>query len=73
MLPLEEAYERETRNGVEYKNPDKTRKFFQWLAGFVDDNSLMFKMENLGYQDAATTLINATKNAWKYDSDWFTS
>ena len=61
MLPLEKAYERETGNGVAYTNPDSSRNFFQWLVGFVDDNSLMFKMENLGYQDAATTLINAAK------------
>ena len=35
---------------VEYDNPDSTRKFRQWLVGFVDNNSILFKMENMGYE-----------------------
>ena len=29
MLPLEKAYESETRHVVQYSNPDNTRQFFQ--------------------------------------------
>ena len=60
MLPLEKAYETETGHGVEYTNPDKTRRLFQWLVDFVDGNSLMLKMKNLGYESAADPLLAAT-------------
>ena len=61
MLPLEKAYESETRHVVQYSNPDNTRQFFQWLVGFVDDNSIIFKLENLGYSNAAETMLIAAK------------
>ena len=61
MLTLEKAYERETGHSVTYNNPDNTRTFCQWLVGFVDDNSIMLKLENLGYEDAAPTMLEAAK------------
>ena len=61
MLPLEKAYESETGRGVEYSNPDKTRRFFQWLVGFVDDNTILIKLERLGYDDPAATMLKEAK------------
>ena len=61
MLHLEKAYEEETEKVVEYHNPDKPRRFFQWFVGFVDDNSIMLKLEYLGYDNSATCMIAATK------------
>ena len=49
MLVLEKSYDMSTWNKVLYVNPDSTREFCQWLVGFVDDNSILFKIENLGY------------------------
>ena len=61
MLPLEKAYEAETGRGVEYSNPDKTRRFFQWLVGYVDDNTILIKMERLGYDDPAVSMMKEAK------------
>ena len=61
MLPLEKAYENETGRGVEYTNPDSSRQFFQWLIGYVDDNTILIKMEHLGYEDTAAQMIEVTK------------
>ena len=48
MLTLEKAYEQEMGHRVTYNNPDNTRSFCQWLVGFVDNNLIMLKLENLG-------------------------
>ena len=61
MLPLEKAYEMETGHGVHYTNPDSSRKFFQWLIGYVDDNTILIKLENLGYEDTAGKMITVAK------------
>ena len=61
MLPLEKAYERETGHGVAYTNPDSSRHFFQWLIGYVDDNTILIKLENLGYEDTAGKMIAVAK------------
>ena len=61
MLPLETSYEAKTGQGVEYTNPGNTIHFFQWLVGFVDDNSIILKLENLGYTYAAETMLVAAK------------
>ena len=61
MLPLEKAYEAETGHGVAYTNPDSSRKFFQWLISYVDDNTILVKMENLGYEDTAQKMIGVAK------------
>ena len=62
ILSLEKAYEAETGKGVKYFNPDKSRRVFQWLVRFVDDNSIMIRIENLGYTKLATImLLAATK------------
>jgi hypothetical protein len=62
MLILEGAYESITDQTVAYTNPDDTRKFRQWLVGFVDDNSILFKMENLGYETHSREMVEkATK------------
>ena len=50
MLPLEQAYEEETGQHVEYSNPDSTRLFSQWLIGFVDDNTLLMQLNGLGFE-----------------------
>ena len=52
MLTLEKAYKKEKGYSVAYNNPDNTHKFCQGLVGFVDNNSIMLKLENLGYEDA---------------------
>ena len=61
MLTLEKSYEKETGHNVTYNNPDNTRQLCQWLVGFVDDNSIMLKLENLGYVDLATPMMAAEK------------
>ena len=61
MLPLEKAYESETGHGVKYTNPDSSRFFFQLLIGYVDDNTILVKMENLGYADTAAQMIEVAK------------
>lgn len=38
---------------MEYYNLDATRNCIKWLVGFVDDNSSMIKLENLGYNNPA--------------------
>ena len=62
MLILEDAYEATTDQTVDYTNPDDTRKFRQWLVGFVDDNSILFKMENLGYETHYLKMVENTTN-----------
>ena len=61
MLPPETTYEAETGHRIKYTNPDNTRHLFQWLVGFVDDNSIIIKLENLGYTNAVETMIVAAK------------
>ena len=61
MLPLVKGYEMETKHRVKYSNPDNTRNFFQCLIGFVDDNSILLKLEGLGYTHAIEGLLTATK------------
>ena len=62
MLILENAYEAITEQTVAYNNPDFTQTFRQWLVGFVDDNSILFKMENLGYESHSQIMVEeATK------------
>ena len=61
MLALEREYQLETGQGVEYKTPDNTRQVFQWLVWFIDGNSIIIKLENLGYADAVSTLITSAK------------
>ena len=61
MLPLEKSYEAETGRGVEYSNPKKTDVFFQWLVGFVDDNTFLIKLEKLGYQNPNEVMLKEAK------------
>ena len=61
MLVLEKAYEMTTGHKVHFENPDSTREFCQWLVGFVDDNSLLLKLENLGYDSPADKMMAAAK------------
>ena len=61
MVSLEKAYESETGHWVDYTNPDPSRQFFQWLIGYVDDNTILLKLENLGYQDTASHMIKVAK------------
>ena len=49
MLPLEQAYSKEAGQQVNFSNPDSIRKFSQWLIGLVDDNTLLIKLQNLGF------------------------
>ena len=60
ILPREKAYEAETGQGVESHNPDKIRHFVR-LMDFVDDNSIIIKLEDLVYNNAALCMITATK------------
>ena len=62
ILPLEKSYESETGHKIEYTNPDATRISCRWLVGFVDDNSIMLKLENLGYEASVERLLDAAKN-----------
>ena len=61
MIPLEMADKNEIGNKVEYTNPGKTRMFCQWLVGIIDDNSIMLKLEILGYSNTATTMMEVSK------------
>ena len=61
MLPLEKVYEYETGHGVEYTNPNASRRFFQWLMSYVDDNTILIKTENMGYKDTAHKMIEVAK------------
>ena len=61
MLVLEKSYEKETGNRVEYFNPDTTRQFCQWLVGFVDDNSIILKMEKKGFDMKTETMLEEAK------------
>ena len=61
MLVLENAYEKATSNTVEYRNPDSSRRFRQWLVGFVDDNFLLLKLKKLGYEASTEKLIEKAK------------
>ena len=51
-----------TRHSVIYTNLDNTYTFYQWLFGFVDDNSMMLKLENSGYNDVAGPMTEAVKH-----------
>ena len=64
-LVLGEAYEKSTSNTVDYSNPDSSRRFKQWLVGFVDGNSLLFNFKNLGYEAPTVKLIEEAKNCLK--------
>ena len=57
----------ETGNGIEYHNLDKTRRFFQWLVRFIDDKSIILKLEDLGYNNSVPCMIAAAK---KYMEIW---
>ena len=59
MLPLEIAYSNETGQKVDFSNPDSTRTFSQWLIGFVDDNTLLIKLYNLGFDAPVESLLEA--------------
>ena len=61
MLPLEREFEQETVNGVEYTNPDSTQRFFQWLVGYVDDSSILIKLEHMGCEVTAEQMLEAAK------------
>ena len=62
MLSLEKTYESETGHGVAYTNPDSSRQLFQWLIGYVDDNTILINIDNMGYEDTATHMVEvATK------------
>jgi len=41
MLPLEKNYESETGHEVAYTNPDSSKRFFQWLISYVDENTIL--------------------------------
>ena len=61
MLPLEKSYEAETGHGVAYTNPDSSRHSFQWSISYVDDNTILVKMENLDHEDIAQKMIEVAK------------
>ena len=61
MLVLEKDYDMITRNKVHYVNPNSTNEFCQWLVGFVDDNSILFKLENLGYDYPVEIMVISAK------------
>ena len=60
MLPLEKAYKYEINHGVDYTNPDSTMRFSQWIISHVDNNTILVKLENLGYKDTAEQMIVVT-------------
>ena len=61
MLPLEHVYEQETGHGVEYTNPYSSHLIFRWLVGFVNDNSILIKLENSVYKDTVGKILEAAK------------
>lgn len=38
-----------------------THTLCQWLVGFADNNSIMLKLENMGYEDTAQPMLEAMK------------
>ena len=68
MLTLEQAYAAEKGQTVDYSKPDSTRLFSQWLIGFVDDNTLLMKLYNLGFDAPVKKLLEAARKGlgvWK--------
>lgn len=57
MIPIEKAYEAEICNRFEYTNLDKLQQFFQWLVRFMDDNSILLKIENFSYDNYAYIML----------------
>ena len=51
---------------MHYTNPESSRKN-QWLISYVDDNTILVKLENLGYENTAEKMIEVAK---KYLSTW---
>ena len=49
------AYETLTDRNLQFKSPDGTDIFTQWLVGFVDDNTILFSIPN---KDFSQTLID---------------
>ena len=67
MLVLERAYELTTGIQVNYTNPDASRNFHQWLVVFFNDNTILHKLENLGYDSNGDKILEAAK---KYLEVW---
>ena len=69
MLPLIKAYEDMVGDAVTFVSPDKTRNFKKWLIGYVDDNTIFAKMNDVKFNPhAASELIRIAKGcleAWQ--------
>ena len=53
---------------MNFSNPDSTCLFSKWLIGFVDDNILIMKLDNPGFEAPVEQLLEvATKGlgVWK--------
>ena len=61
MLVLDSVYTKETGQGAEYYKPDSSLRFFQLQVGFVDDNPILIKLENLGFSDTSGTMLEVVK------------
>ena len=63
MLPLEIAYEKMSKDNVTFYNPTRTQELKQWVVRFVDNNTLMAKINDRAFQlDAAHKLIEMAKS-----------
>ena len=68
MPALEQAYSKETGLEVDFSNPDSTRKFSQCFIGFVDENTLLIKLQNLGFDAPVEPFLEAARaclGVWK--------
>ena len=61
MVIFEKCYESETRNKMEYSNPDATQ-VLSAVDVFVDNKPIMFNLENLEYDSPANKMLTAAKN-----------
>ena len=46
LLPQVLAYEQIANQGVAFVNPQGTKTFYQWLIGYVDDNSILLMVRD---------------------------
>ena len=62
LLPQVEAYEAMTDQGLRFSNPDGTLNFFQWLIGFVDDNTILLMLKDPSFASSKIEeLLEETK------------
>lgn len=62
-LVLVKAYEIMTNERVTFQNPQSRRKFIQWLVGYVDDNTLLTKLESTNFiPQASHEMIKKAQN-----------